>query len=308
MRVKRRIVIALSAAAALALAATPASSGAGRRPSGRILLTGEKVELFSPATGAVRPVATRGGEPAFLPSGRGFVYIRESGCSPDGHGGCFTNYSVFEKSFSQRNPRAMGRRVFPWREFFVREVDVAPNGRLVFSASPGPGPRKNLSIYTASLSGRHVRRLTRGHFDNDPVVSPGGSRIAFARRVHGGRAQIFSIRLGGGGLTQLTHDRGRDRLPDWAPNGRRLAFISQPPGRDAFRRREIYTVGAGGGRERRLTHNREIEDDPVFSPDGRHIAFLRDGDLWTMGAGGGAPREVLRGRGYVGFEGGVDWG
>jgi Tol biopolymer transport system component len=304
----RRLVIALSAATALALAATPASSGAGGRPSGRILLTGENIELFSPATGAVRPVATRGGEPAFLPSGKGFVYIREGGCAAAGNGKCFTRYSVFEKSFRRDSPKVMGRRIFGWNEFFVREVDVAPDGRLVFSASPGTGPTGILSIYTSSLSGRHVHRLTSGHFDNDPVASPDGRRIAFARRVHGGRAQIFSIRLGGGGLMQLTHDRGRDRLPDFSPNGRRLAFISQPPGGDAFRRREIYTVGAGGGRERRLTHNREIEDDPVYSPDGRHIAFLQGGDLWTMGAGGRAPREVLKGRGYVGFEGGVDWG
>jgi Tol biopolymer transport system component len=214
---------------------------------------------------------------------------------------------VFEKSFRRGGPKVRGRRIFGWNEFFVREVDVARDGRLVFSASPGPGPTGTLSIYTSSRGGRHVRRLTRGHFDNDPVVSPDGRRIAFARRVHG-RAKIFSIRLGGGGLTQLTHDRGRDRLPDWSPNGRRLVFISQPRGHDAFGRREIYAVGAGGGRERRLTHNREIEDNPVFSPDGRHIAFLQDGDLWVMGAEGGAPREVLKGRGYVGFEGGVDWG
>jgi dipeptidyl aminopeptidase/acylaminoacyl peptidase len=305
---KRRLVCALSAAAVLAIAASPASSGAGSRPSGRILLTGEKIELFSPATGRSRTVATRGVEPAFLPSGTGFVYIREGGgCAPAGHGSCFTRYSVFEKSFRRRSPKARGRRIFGWNAFFVREVDVSPDGRLVFSASPGPGPKGTLSIYTSSRSGRHVRRLTRGHFDNDPVVSPDDRRIAFARRVHG-RAQIFSIRLGGGGLTRLTHDRGRDRLPDWSPNGRRLAFISQPAGSNAFGRREIYTVGARGGHERRLTHNRKIEDDPVFSPDGRHIAFLRGGDLWTMGAGGARAHEVLRGRGYVGFEGGVDWG
>lgn len=303
----RRLAIALSAAAALALAASPASSGAGSRPPGRILLTGGKIELFSPATGRSRAVATRGGEPAFLPSGKGFVYIREGGCAPAGHGSCFTRYSVFEKPLSRRDPKVRGRRIFGWNAFFVREVDVAPDGRLVFSASPGPGPKKTLSIYTSSRGGRHVRRLTRGHFDNDPVVSPDGRRIAFSRRLHG-RAQIFSIGIGGRGLRRLSHDRRRNRLPDWAPNGRRLVFISQPPGGNAFGRREIYTVGAGGGRERRLTHNSKVEDDPVFSPDGRHIAFLQGGDLWTMGAGGGRPHEVLEGRGYIGFEGGVDWG
>jgi Tol biopolymer transport system component len=307
MRVKRGLAISISAATTLALAASPASSGAGGHHRGRILLTGAKIELFSPATGRLRAVATRGNQPAFLPSGKGFVYIREGGCAPAGHGSCFTRYSVFEKSFRQRSAKVRGRRIFGWNAFFVREVDVARDGRLVFSASPGPGPKGTLSIYTSSRTGRHVRRLTHGHFDNDPVVSPDGRRIAFARRVHG-RAQIFTIRIRGGGLRQLTHDRGRSRLPDWSPDGRRVVFISQPRGRDAFGRREIYTVGAGGGPERRLTHNRRVEDDPVFSPDGRHIAFLQSQDLWTMGAGGGRPHEVLRGRGYVGFEGGVDWG
>jgi Tol biopolymer transport system component len=301
-----RLFIALPVSLLLILGVTPASGGAGGGTSGRILLTGDKIELFSPAAGESRAVATRGGEPAFLPSGKGFVYIREGGCAPDGHGGCFTRYSVFEKLFSQRSPEVRGRRLFGWNRFFVREIDVAPDGRLVFSASPGAGPQRTLSIYTASPDGRHVHRLTRGHFDNDPVVSRHG-RIAFARRVHG-RAQIFTIRLGGGGLRQLTDDGRRDRLPDWSPSGRRLVFISQPPGSDAFNRRDIYSIGAGGGPERRLTHNRKIEDDPVFSPDGRQIAFLRGGDLWMMSAAGKHPHEVLKGRGYVGFEGGVDWG
>jgi hypothetical protein len=296
----------------LGLGILPASLpavAAARAPSGGFLLSAnEEISLFEPRTGELRQLVHFGNEPVFLPSGRSFAYIGSSGCQPDGHGGCATLYSVFVKSLRDRKVRDRGRRIFGLKQFFVRSVDVGRGGRLVFSASPGPGPSaggRQEEIYSSDLAG-HFRRLTRNHaFDNDVAVSPDGRRIAFAERVHG-RGQIFVMRIDGTRLRRLTHDGRRDRLPSWSPDGRRIIFISQPGSQ--FGRREIYSIPVHGGRVRRLTHNTGIENQPVYSPDGGWIAYLRGGALWAMHADGTMPRKLLRAQGYGGWEGGIDWG
>jgi Tol biopolymer transport system component len=307
----RRIAVLFLALLLLASAwaGTPNRSLANALP-GRLLIGGDGIDLFDPSTGKVRHVLERGMEPAFYPSGRAFVYIRGGGCHPirPKSNGCYTEYSVFERSLDKVDPKASGRRVFGWAEFFVRAVDVAPGGRLIFSAKPGPGPGKNargLEIYSSSRSGGEVRRLTHNRvFENDPAVSPDGRHIAFARRVHG-RSQIFSMRIDGSHVTQLTHGGRRNRLPSWSPDGRRLLFISQSA--SGLGKREVYSVGASGRQLRRLTHNRIREHSPSFAPNGSSIAFLSGGDLWLMGADGTRPRRALSGNIDTGYEEGLDW-
>ena len=304
-------LVAILIAAACALASTPSRSQAGTPPG--ILLTGEGIELFDPGSGGAREVvARRGGQPAFLPSGEAFAYIREGGCFPAGHDGwCYTEYSVFIKSLAEKDPTVVGRQLFGWTDFFVRAVDVSRGGRLVFSAKRGPGPDEhgnNLDIYSAALDGGDVRQLTDNPaFENDPAVSPDGRHIAFVRRVDG-RGQIFTMGIDGSHLKRLTHDRKRNRLPSWSPDGRRLLFISQPTGANPFGRREIYAIGAHGGREHRLTHNKKMEGEATYSPDGRSIAFLLQRSLWLMGADGSAPHLIRRSPVIGGYEGGMDWG
>jgi len=57
----------------------------------------------------------------------------------------------------------------------------------------------------------------------------------------------------------------------WAPDSRRLAFLS-----DAARpgQAQIYLADVGGGKTRRLTQLVGYLDAPRFSPDGRSLAFL----------------------------------
>jgi hypothetical protein len=293
----------------------PASGSASADvPPGRLLIAGGgTVRLFDPGTGRVRPVARHASEPAFFPSGKGFVYIREGGCYSYSAGvnGCYKAHSVFEKSFAERDSAVAGRRVFGWAQFFVRAVDIASGGRLIFSAETGPGQGGNgrdMEIYSSALDGSDVRRLTHNRvFDNDPVASPDGRYVAFSRRV-GGRGQIFSMRIDGTHVTRLTHDGGRDRLPSWAPDGRCLVFISQSRGPGGSSGREIYSVGARGERERRLTHSPAVESRPTYAPTGHSIAFLRLGSLWLIGVDGSFPRQILAYSEPPGFEEGLDWG
>jgi len=276
---------------------------------GQMLLSGSHVDRYVPATGELRRVAENGGEGVLFPSGRELAYIREVGCFPIGENSCYTEYSIFEKSLDE-DAAVPGRGTFGPADFFVRAVDIARKGKLVFSAATGPGPvdwRRRMEIYSANLDGTGIAQLTHDEaFDNDPVVSPDGTRIAFSRRVHG-RGQIFTMRLDGSGLVRVTRDDRRNRLPAWSPNGRRLVYLSQPVGHVGFVDREVYTVAASGGPERPLTHNEISEGKADYSPDGRSIAFLGPDAVWTMGADGSSPHKILS----IGISTGysdLDWG
>jgi dipeptidyl aminopeptidase/acylaminoacyl peptidase len=122
--------------------------------------------------------------------------------------------------------------------------------------------RKGVLMYPASfspdggtlLASRSIRRepwdvvklqLDRGdmavllHGAEDPVYSPDGSRIAFVRwrRFEAGKSgdswtsDIFTVRVGGGGLQRITGGVGNDYSQTWDPSGERLAFVRYPPER-----------------------------------------------------------------------------
>jgi len=302
--VPRALLIGL-VAALLIVPATAADALPGRL----LFVDGrDGIELFDAESGQVRKFVWRAFSPAFGPRGRGFAYIREGGCfrTPKG---CYTEYAIFVKSLAER-ATAPGRQIFGWQRFFVRSLDVAPDGHLVFSAEPGPGPSRKgrgMEIYASSRNGSRIEQLTHNRvFENDVAVSPDGRRIAFSRRVRG-RGQVFTMSIDGGHVQRVTHDGKRDRSPAWSPDGRRIAYISQPAGAAGYRKREIYSVFATGRKPHRLTFDRATETSPAYSPDGRWIAFLKLGELWVMRADGSAARVALSPTKPPGFEGGLDW-
>jgi TolB protein len=66
----------------------------------------------------------------------------------------------------------------------------------------------------------------------------------------------------------VVHPRG-DRLLEWSPNGRRIAFVR---GRDfGDLNLGIYVAGANGKGVRRIAHG----NYPAWSPDGKRLAFVR---------------------------------
>jgi dipeptidyl aminopeptidase/acylaminoacyl peptidase len=89
---------------------------------------------------------------------------------------------------------------------------AAAGGKLVFQAAAGG------DIYIVNVDGRGLRRLTDGI---DPVLSPDGTLVAFARwgSPHG----IFVLDLRTG-QEQRIASVNRPRGPTWSADGARLAF------------------------------------------------------------------------------------
>src|SRR5687768_10244875 len=83
-----------------------------------------------------------------------------------------------------------------------------------------------------------------------------------------GDDEIYRVNADGGDLRRLTADPGQDIMPEWSPDGSRIAFASSRDGN-----LEIYVMGADGSTPIRLTNSAGKDANPVWSPDGTQIAF-----------------------------------
>jgi TolB protein len=87
--------------------------------------------------------------------------------------------------------------------------------------------------------------------------------------------------------------RGDVQTPEWSPDGRKLAFVSERDGNA-----EIYVVNADGGEQENLTRQPSSDSHPRWSPDGRKLAFVsrRDGnsEIYVMNADGSGLRKLTR--------------
>ncbi len=106
--------------------------------------------------------------------------------------------------------------------------------------------------------------------------------------------------VGGGPVAeiQLTHNEASDLVPDWSPDGKRIAFASTRDGNW-----DIYVMSVDDAIQdpedaqvRRLTSDEGDDQSPVWSPDGTWIAFSsdRDGDseIYVMRADGTDLRQL----------------
>jgi Tol biopolymer transport system component len=136
----------------------------------------------------------------------------------------------------------------------------------------------------------------------EPGISPDGSEIAF---VSGG--DIWTVPATGGDAHLIVaHDAAESR-PLYAPDGRRLAFVSRRTGGG-----DIYILDFASGALRRLTFDDGLEQLDGWSPDGQWIYFesnARDiagmNDIYRVRATGGTPMTVSDDRYLNEFSGAV---
>jgi dipeptidyl aminopeptidase/acylaminoacyl peptidase len=129
----------------------------------------------------------------------------------------------------------------------------------------------------------------------DPQVSPAGSAVAFTvsdpdLESNSYRHQIWLAPLGlaDGGPQPFT-GQGHEVLPRWSPDGRRLAFVSAPPG-DGPAEICILPVATGGERIVVCSWHGPVTE-LAWSPDGSRLAFVaREPDAGQYGKPG-QPRE-----------------
>jgi dipeptidyl aminopeptidase/acylaminoacyl peptidase len=119
------------------------------------------------------------------------------------------------------------------------------------------------------------------------------------------RTHLWMVDVSTGAARQITSgDDWNDSDPQWSPDGRKIAFVSDRTGRafDDSRNTDIWTIDAAGGPLTRISDHVEADNSPRWSPDGQTIAFLSAvpehsiSKIWiASSAGGQASRPAVDG-------------
>ncbi len=149
---------------------------------------------------------------------------------------------------------ADGKVVMFEHDFGIWKLDVASR-----KAAPIP-----LEI-AADLQENDVEIRTFSSQLDDYSLEPAGHRIAFS--IHG---EIFTAPTEEGDLTQVTNGPARDRDVAYAPDGTRMAYVSDRSGRE-----EIYVAASdGAGEPQKITDFDALKLSFAWSPDSKSIAFV----------------------------------
>lgn len=142
------------------------------------------------------------------------------------------------------------------------------DGRIYFTSSRDG----NSEIYSASMDGSDVRRLTNEPaIDVSPACVPNG-KLAFVSARHGS-PQIWMMSRDGTNQRRLTFKGNHNQTPAVCPlaNKPLIAFTGRDDGT-----LDIFTVNYVTQEYTRVTQGQGMNKDPAWSPDCRLVAFTSD--------------------------------
>jgi len=266
-----RLLIAAVAGVAL-LAPVPSTSGASPAPVLAFTRAGDIHTIRADGTG-VRLLLSQAHSPAWSPDGSRLAFV--SARSGD--------EEIYVANADGRGVRRLTRSA---------GADLSPawssDGRQLAWSRKG-------EIWRMSSSGARQRRVVgkakAWHEHHSPTWH--GATIVYSSN----RAGFFNPELYAAPARRLTFTKGSDGvlgddgMPDFSPDGRRLAFTSNRDGNG-----EVYLMNANGSGQRRLTRRAADDFLPRFLPDGGKIAFVElPGTVYLLNAEGTGLRRLTAG-------------
>jgi TolB protein len=184
-------------------------------------------------------------------------------------------------------------------------------------------------IYLADFDGSNIRQITRDQDMNlAPAWAPDGKKISYVGYKRGnpdlytmdlitkvgepismrpglniaptlsftGNPELYLLDARGEILKQLTINWSIDVSPSWAPDGQKLAYVSNRAGKP-----QIYLLDLATRRSTRLTFEGDYNTSPAWSPRGDRILYagLHDGrfDIFMINPDGTELRQLTGGEG-----------
>jgi dipeptidyl aminopeptidase/acylaminoacyl peptidase len=144
-----------------------------------------------------------------------------------------------------------------------------------------------------ATGGEHALTSDPAYVEDDPAISPDGSRVAFQRCPLSGTCRIAVVDIAGGSVTNLTSGTYDEDYPTFSPDGSKIVFSRSDPSS------HLIVMDANGGNEHVLTSGAAWDSNTAWSPDGSTIAFARwDGTsnrIWSIPASGGSATPLSAG-------------
>jgi tricorn protease len=202
-------------------------------------------------------------------------------------------------------PAAPPQQITFHKEDAVRRARISADGNWivyecgadlwVLSTKDSGAPRKLAIEVDADDKVNPERPETYTNHATEFVVSPDDKYAVFC--VHG--KLFLTPTTGAPKAVQLTEGPSMDHNAAWAPDSRRILFVSDRGGHE-----DVYAIDSDDPEHpqlveahkfkvTRLTDTPEAEFGVSYSPDGKRVAFLRSGRLWTMNPDGGDPKAIV---------------
>jgi Tol biopolymer transport system component len=178
------------------------------------------------------------------------------------------------------------------------DPSYSANGRKIVFERVSQGTfRQDIWVMNADGTGQTNVTNTASVREEDPALSPDGTKIVFAREPDSGSAELFVMNADGSGATPLTGATGLDNPenPEFSPDGSKIAFDATvtPPDND------ILTINANGQGLANLTSAVPgYSSSPSWAPDGTRIAFSNlasqaaETNILVVGRDGGAVTDL----------------
>ncbi len=194
----------------------------------------------------------------------------------------FRNFYEYLDLFLLKQDGSDRRLTEGWR---ATDPDISADGRRVVFVTNRASTR---TLRVADLApdgtiGKVRTLMTSAPYEQvyTPRFSPDGARVAMSVWTTGGYRDIRIVDVETGKTTDLQHDRAMDQQPVWAPDGRRLFYVSDRTGIANVYARDLST-----GDERMVTNVRMGAYMPALSEDGRTLYYTgystTGWDLWKL--------------------------
>lgn len=212
--------------------------------------SGAARQLTDPAAGS-----TGDSTPAVSPDGRSVAFVR-------GTQGEASDIWVCDAKGG--SPRRV-----TFNESAIRGIAWSADGsELVYATNR---MRANWQLFRIAVVGGSPREVPVGAREaNDPAIAGQGHRLAYTQTPSMSAIWVAGLGEDAAHTRPILRSAGREALPSWSPDGKRIAYVSDESGQD-----QIWVSDAEGQDRVQVTQMKgQIPDRPRWSPDGKTLLFV----------------------------------